>query len=91
MGISQSAFEGDSEVVYKALKAADVGHSSIGQFVKDTMSIVGSLRTFLFSHNRRQGNYVAHPLTKRARFSFLLLVWMEHVSSDVYPLVVSDF
>ena len=30
----------------KALKATNVGHSSIGQFVKDIMSIVGSLRTF---------------------------------------------
>ena len=74
LGISQSVFKRDSEVVYKALKAVDVGHSSIGQYGKDIMSIIGSLRTFSFSHIRRQGNCVAHALTKRARFSFPLLV-----------------
>ena len=30
LGISQSVFEGDSEVVYKALKSVNVGHSSMG-------------------------------------------------------------
>ena len=43
LGITQIIFEGDSEIVYKALKAGDLGQSSIGQFVKDIMSIVGSL------------------------------------------------
>ena len=91
LGISQSVFEGDSEVVCKALKATNMGHSSIGQFVKDIMSIVGSLQTFSFSHTGWQGNCVAHVLAKRARVSFPLLVWMEHVPTDAYPLVVSFF
>ncbi|XP_030949950.1 uncharacterized protein LOC115973850 [Quercus lobata] len=90
LGMSQSIFEGDSEIVYKALKSVDVGHSSIGQYVKDIMSISGSLRTFSFSHTRRQSNCVAHALAKRARFSFPLLAWMEHVPPDVIPVVVSD-
>ena len=33
---------------------------------------------------------MAHVLAKRARFYFPLLVWMEHVLSDVIPVVVSD-
>ncbi|XP_030958373.1 tropinone reductase-like 3 [Quercus lobata] len=85
LGMAQSIFEGDSESVYKALKSGDVGHSSIGQYVKDIMSISGLIRTFSFSHIRRQGNCVAHVLTKRARFAFPLLVWMEHVPPDVIP------
>ena len=56
LGITQSIFEGDSEIVYKAFKISDVGQFSIGQFVKDIMSMVGSLRTFSFSHIRWQGN-----------------------------------
>ena len=90
LGISVSEFEGDSEVVYKALRTADWSHPSIGQIIKDTLSIVGSLRTFSFSHTRRQGNCVAHALAKRAIISFPLLVWMEHVPSDVEQLVVLD-
>ena len=88
LGMSQSIFEGDSEIVYKTLKSVDVGHSSIGQYVKDIMSISGSFRTFSFSHTRRQSNCVAHALAKRARFSFPLLVWMEHVPPDVIPVVL---
>ena len=53
LGMSQSIFEGDSEIVYKVLKSVDMGHSSIGQYVKDIMSISGSIRTFSFSHTRR--------------------------------------
>ena len=90
LGMAQSIFEGDSESVYKALKSGDVGHASIGQYVKDIMSISGSIRTFSFSHTRRQGNCVAHALAKRARFAFPLLVWMEHVPPDVIPFVLSD-
>ena len=91
VGICQSVFEGDSEVVCKALKAADGGHPSIGQFVKDFLSTMSSLRTFSFSHTRRQGNSVAHTLAKKARGSLPLLVWMELVPSDIYEFVVSDF
>lgn len=47
LGITGSEFKGDSEVVCRALRTADWSHSSIGQIVKDTMSIVGSLKPFL--------------------------------------------
>ncbi|XP_065634351.1 uncharacterized protein LOC136061295 [Quercus suber] len=56
LGLSGSEFEGDSEVVWRTLKSADGAHSSIWEIIKDTMSIVGSLRTFSFSHTRWQGN-----------------------------------
>lgn len=44
-GIFQSVFEGDSEMVCNALKAADGSHPSIGQFVKDFL-LVSLLKTF---------------------------------------------
>ena len=50
LGLSVAEFEGDSEIVWKALKAADGAHSATGVIIKDTMSIIGSLRTFSFSH-----------------------------------------
>ena len=74
LGLSAAELEGDSEVVWRALKAADGAHSAWGVIIKDTMSIVGSLRTFSFSHTRRQGNCAAHALAKRAIVSFPLLV-----------------
>ena len=91
LGLSVAEFEGDSEIVWKALKAADGAHSAMGVIIKDTMSIVGSLRTFSFSHTRRQGNCAAHALAKKAIVSFPLLAWMEHVPTDISHIVISDF
>ena len=91
LGLSAAELEGDSEVVWRALKAADGAHSALGVIIKDTMSIVGSLRTFSFSHTRRQGNCAAHALAKRAIVSFPLLVWMEYVPTDISHVVISDF
>ena len=73
LGISSSEFEGDSEVVCEALKAAEWGHPSLGQIIKDTWSIVSSLRIVSFSYTRPQGNGVAHVLAKRTKVSFSLI------------------
>nr|XP_023908469.1 uncharacterized protein LOC112020139 [Quercus suber] len=91
LGLTATEFEGDSEVVWRALKVVNEAHSAMGVIIKDTMSIVGSLRTFSFSHTRRQGNCVAHALAKRAIVSFPLLVWMEHVPTDISHVVISNF
>ena len=74
LGLSYSELEGDSKVVCRALRVADWGHSSIGEIVKDMVSIVGLLRTFSFSYTRYQGNCAAHALAKRVIVSFPLLV-----------------
>ena len=91
LGLSYFELEGDSEVVCRALRATDWGHSSIGEIVKDMMSIVGSLRTFSFSHTRQQGNCAAHALVKRTIISFPLLVWMKHVPPNISHFVIFDF
>ncbi|KAL0006726.1 hypothetical protein SO802_008228 [Lithocarpus litseifolius] len=91
LGLNDFEFEGDSEVVWRASRTADEAHSSMGEIIKDTLSIVGSLLTFSFSHTRRQGNCAAHAFAKRAIISFSLLVWMEHVPTDISHVVSSDF
>ena len=91
LGLSYSELESDSKVVCRALRATDWGHSSIGEIVKDMVSIVGSLRTFSFSHTRQQGNCAAHALAKRAIVLFPLLVWIKHVPPDISHFVISDF
>ena len=73
------------------MRTADGAYSSMGEIIKDTMSIVGLLRTFSFSHTRWQGNCAAHALAKRAIVSFPLLVWMEHVPIDISLVVIFDF
>ena len=83
IGITHSVFEGDSEIIDKALSTDVTPLSSFGHMVKDTKSIASSLVNFSFSHTRRQGNFVAHALTRRARLSCCLLIWMESLPLDV--------
>ena len=91
LGFAHSIFEGDAEIVIKALVEGNGSIPSIGHIVKDIESITGLLRTKSFSHVRRQGNAVAHALAERARLSFPVLIWMEDVSPDIYHFLFADF
>ncbi|XP_065617279.1 uncharacterized protein LOC136062310, partial [Quercus suber] len=84
LGFNQSMFEGDSEVIIKALNAEDFSLASVGHIIKDIWSMSGLLQTKSFPFVRRQGNSVAHALAQRARFSFPVLIWMEDVPPDIY-------
>jgi len=90
LGLHQVVIKGDSEIVFKALLGWCLERSGIGHIIKDCKSISGFLQTCSFSHTRRQGNYVAHALAKRARMSSPLLVWMEYVPPDISYLVFID-
>lgn len=63
LGFEHSVFEGNSEVIIKALVDGNFSLASIGHLVKDVIFISGLLQTQSFS--------------QRVRLSFPLLVWME--------------
>ena len=54
-------------------------------------SMLGSFRSHLFSHIRRQCNSVFHTLIRRARLSFSQKVWMKFVSPNIFSFVIADF
>ena len=83
LGLCRAIFEGDSETVVKALLGDWPDRSCIGHIVKDCKSLMGCFQTCSFSHVRRQSNGVAHALTRRARKSSPLFVWMESVPPDI--------
>ncbi|XP_050248495.1 uncharacterized protein LOC126695706 [Quercus robur] len=90
LGLRNAIFEGDSEIVVKALVGLCPYQSSIGHIIKDCKALRGVFQTCSFSHVRRQGNGVAHALARRARMSFPLSVWMESVPADITYLVYVD-
>ena len=54
LGLRQAIFEGDSELVVKALLGDFPDQSSIGHTVKDCKSLMGLFQTCSFSHVRQQ-------------------------------------
>ena len=86
IGLQQSHFEGDSEMVIKGLQGVGTQFSSLGHLVRDTLSHVSSLWSFSFAHVVRQSNAVVHVLTQRTRLYFPFAAWMELV-----PLNIDDF
>ena len=82
-------FQGDSEIVFKAVSLATPHPSFQDHFVKDIQSISNSFRAHSFSHVRRHGNSVAHTSARRARFSFPLIVWMEAAPPEFSSFVIA--
>ena len=72
--LRHAIFEGDAEIVVKALLGDCLVQSSIGHIVKDCKSLMGLFQTCTFSHVRQQSNGVAHALAQRARNSSPLSV-----------------
>ena len=91
IGLQDSHFEGDSELVIKELQRDGLQFSSIGHLARDTLSHVSSLRSFPFTHVVRQCIAVENALAQRARLSFPFCVWMESVSSNIDTFVCTDF
>ena len=89
VGIIESILEGDSLSIISALKNGERLNSAIGHLIKDILSYVISNRSLSFSHVRRQGNVVAHALTRRARFNSDYEVWMENVPPDISHLLLA--
>ncbi|XP_030930668.1 uncharacterized protein LOC115956420 [Quercus lobata] len=90
VGITQSSFEGDSEIIMTSLKLGDNLSSSFGNLISDTLILASSLLNFSFSHTVRLGNVVAHALARRAFLYFSLTVWMESVPLDIFLLIAAD-
>lgn len=65
-------------MLIKALRSDSTSLAQYGHLVNDVQSHASTFPTPVhFSHVRRQCNYIAHSLARRAIRSPLLLVWME--------------
>ena len=91
LGLCNVFFEGDSEFSTHAIHNRLLLHSSCGHIIQVILLFASSLQSFSFSHVCSQGNALPDALAKRAKFSCLLLVWMESVPLDLYNCYLSDF
>ena len=91
VGISNSIFEGDSKISINALRKGQLLHSSFGHIIRDILLSTNSLQSFSFSHIYKQGHALAYALSKRAKFSSPLSVWMESIPLYLYNCYFLDF
>ena len=62
VGIREVVFESDSLIICKALQGDGGAPSSIQNVLKGILELTTSLRSFSFSHVKRQGNVPTHLL-----------------------------
>ena len=88
LNFSSIILEGDSEVIIKVLCSEDESFASYGHLIAEAKVLTDSFSCVRFSHIRRQGNSIAHNLT---RYVSGFLVWMEDVPSHINNVLLANF
>ena len=64
LGMQRVILEGDSLIIIKALREEEQFFSPIGLLLEDVRRLSLSFQELLYSHTKREGNSVAHNLTR---------------------------
>ena len=75
----KAILKGDSESVMKTLQNDSPSLASFGQLIKYAQSAANLFTCIRFLHVGRNGNSVAHNLTRYARYVTGFSIWMEDV------------
>ena len=89
-GTTRAVVEGDFATMIKAIQFGGWELAQGGHLIHDISTLKNSCQSISFSHVVRQGNAVAHALAQRARHSFPLSVWVEHVPQDIVSFFLHD-
>ena len=66
LGLNSVILKGDCEILIKSLMEDSLSVASSGLLIQDVKVITESFQCIRFSHVRREGNKVAHNLTRHA-------------------------
>ena len=89
-GFQHTVLEGDSEVLYKALKQGNRCLAHYGHLITDIQFLISHFNAFKLSVVRRHSNKLAHALARRATVPPFMSVLMEDVPSDVLSVFQAD-
>ncbi|XP_010696021.2 uncharacterized protein LOC104908596 [Beta vulgaris subsp. vulgaris] len=88
-GLKEVIIESDAQVLVSRLSSAALFHSDLDAILGDIVSLCSWFNVIHFSHVRRDGNAVAHHLTKVVPFGYEQR-WEFHCPSVVSPYVLMD-
>ena len=77
-------FEGDAELIIKALLGREVDHPEYGHVIQDSLVLATEFRFCKFDHVKRLGNLVAHFLARCSNSSNKLQFWIESILDDTW-------
>ena len=86
----QVCFEGDCQRVIQAINAPGACRTLFGHIIEEIRCFSSSLVGCSFIHVRREGNKLAHALSKRAVLSVDTDVWVEELPNDLDDVFHSD-
>ena len=89
LGFHNLIFEGDSKIIINSINGNNMAQSEFGHILQDIKFLSSFFSCISFHHIRRQGNYLAHKLARRA-VPNPLDVWMESVSPDTIDVYNFD-
>ena len=90
LNLGQVIFEGDAEVIIKAINSGGFSSSSFGHIIRDIKLLSSAFNKVSFSHTRRLGNRIAHGLSCMACNFSSFQVWMEDVPLDLSHVYFSE-
>ena len=90
LGLNSIILEGDYEILMKSLMEDSLSIASSGLLIQDVEVIAESFQCIMFSHVRREGNKVAHNLTRHLCHVIGFSIWMEDVSSHTLVAYKAD-
>nr|XP_023901171.1 uncharacterized protein LOC112013014 [Quercus suber]POF20541.1 hypothetical protein CFP56_51938 [Quercus suber] len=83
-------FEGDPEVLIKAICREDASNPEYGLVIEDILVLARDFHFISFNHVKRSGNQLAHHLARCSKSGCELQVWFDTIPGDIALLVVHD-
>ena len=90
MGGQDIILEGDSLIMYRALRELSPPPQSVAAIVEGILDLVKEFRSVQFSHTRRQGNIPAHILAKHASSIADFTIWIEENPYFIEQVLIHD-
>ena len=90
LGVQHAILKTDSLVLVKALREGTKFLSTVGLVLDEIRNMINFFTELHYSHVKREGNIVAHKLTRHAICVSDVVVWMEDVSLLLFSVVLAD-
>ncbi|XP_059454995.1 uncharacterized protein LOC132185207 [Corylus avellana] len=90
LGMQNIIFEGDVEVVVKAINVNVSMCSSYGQIIEDIIRVLAGFKKWEVLLVQQEANEATHGLAKLAAQEKMEKVWIEEIPNSIYSIVTLE-